>query len=432
MKMVFNDLDDVKEQSEKIAAVKKQTQDLADKTVQLHKVSCANQRQKLIHSAHVGDLRCSMARMVAENEAACKEIDTLQHANQSKVNSEIAQIQRQFEVTLTEHKKQVQGLLSQLKEPSDVDTDFDVKARSSLVRRVGTAQNELLKSQIANAVLVERLNLDLLKWGRVPDAIRDAIDKLHDEIWADQAKKALREITKSYSESAKTLINELGLREIQRVTTAGVQRSPAEAGDGAAPAIFNFVPTTLHLSHEEIQRGMKLRPQAHQNMLGPVTTEPKPIVDVRTDVDDTCYEDRGGDESLTDQDGGQLQPSSCSVAVDAKASSKRPRNDVDGPPSAPQAKKSASDTDYTGKRVYQGPMKVVLAPIQGWLSSGGLFRPSPATQPKADDTSFEREDQRQAIMLMYKAHIAWKVVNVETSPNKFITPGHLGRERRLE
>jgi hypothetical protein len=64
--------------------------------------------------------------------------------------------------------------LSRLKEPSDVDTDFDVKARSSLIRRVRTAQNELLKSQIANAVLVERLNLDLLKWGRVPDAIRDA------------------------------------------------------------------------------------------------------------------------------------------------------------------------------------------------------------------------------------------------------------------
>jgi hypothetical protein len=69
-----------------------------------------------------------MARMVAEKEAACQEVDTLQHTNQSKVNSEIAQIQRQFEVTLAEHKKQVQGLLSRLKEPSDVDTDFDVKA----------------------------------------------------------------------------------------------------------------------------------------------------------------------------------------------------------------------------------------------------------------------------------------------------------------
>jgi hypothetical protein len=70
--MVLNDLDDVKEQSEKIAAVKKQTKELADKTVQLHEVSCANQRQKLIHSAHAGDLRCYIARMVAEKEAACQ------------------------------------------------------------------------------------------------------------------------------------------------------------------------------------------------------------------------------------------------------------------------------------------------------------------------------------------------------------------------
>ena len=77
-------------------------------------------------------------------------------------------------------------------------------------------------------------------------------------------------------------------------------------------------------------------------------------------------------------------------------------------------------------------MKVVLAPIQGWLSSGGLFRPAPATKPKADDTSFEREDQNQAIMLIFKAHITWKVTNVEVSPNKFTTLSRVGRERRLD
>jgi hypothetical protein len=105
---------------------------------------------------------------------------------------------------------------------------------------------------------------------------------------------------------------------------------------------------------------------------------------------------------------------------------------VGGPSSAPQAKKSANDTDYMGKKIYQGPMKVVLTPIQGWLSDGGLFRPAPATRPKADDTSFEREDQHQAIMLVFKAHITWKVISVEISPNKFTALGHLGRERRLE
>jgi hypothetical protein len=275
LKMVINDLDDPEDQSKKIAAVNEQTTELADKTVQLHKTSHASQRQRLIQSAHVDDLRCSMSRMVAECEVVCQEVDTLQRVNQSKVNSEIAQIQRQFEVTLTEHKKQVQDLLSQLKEPLQIDTDFDVKTRSRLTRRVGTAQSELLKSQIANAVLIERLNLDLLKWGRVPVAIRDTIDKLHDEIWADQAKKALREMTKNYSEPAKMPMNELGLREIQRVTTAGVQRSPAEAGDGVAPATFNFVPTTLHLPKEEMQLGNELRLQFRQNVLESVTTGPK-------------------------------------------------------------------------------------------------------------------------------------------------------------
>jgi hypothetical protein len=58
-------------------------------------------------------------------------------------------------------------------------------------------------------------------------------------------------MTKMYTAAAKMPINELGLREIQRITTAGAQRSPAEAGDGVAPATFNFVPTTLHLSKEE-------------------------------------------------------------------------------------------------------------------------------------------------------------------------------------
>jgi hypothetical protein len=50
MKMVVNDLDDSKEQSEKIASVKKQTKELDDKIIQLHETSCANQRQRLIHS----------------------------------------------------------------------------------------------------------------------------------------------------------------------------------------------------------------------------------------------------------------------------------------------------------------------------------------------------------------------------------------------
>jgi hypothetical protein len=193
LKMAFNEFDDADAKSEKISAVKKQTAGLADKAVRLHKTSHTNQRQRLIQTAHVDELRCTTSRMVAEYETVCLEVDTLQHAKQSKVDSEIAQIQRQFEVTLTEHKKQVQDLLSRLKEPSDVDTDFDVKARSRLTRRVSTAQSELLKSQISNAVLAERLDLDLLKWGRVPDAIRDTIDKPHDETWAEQAKKALRE-----------------------------------------------------------------------------------------------------------------------------------------------------------------------------------------------------------------------------------------------
>ena len=125
-----------------------------------------------------------------------------------------------------------------IKGPSEVDTDFDVKARSLLTRRMSTAQSELLKSQIANAVLAERLDLELLKWGRVPDAIRDAIDKLHDEIWAEQAKKALREMTKTHAEAAKMPMNELGLRQVQRATTTGMQRSPAEAGDGVSDLQF--------------------------------------------------------------------------------------------------------------------------------------------------------------------------------------------------
>ena len=35
-------------------------------------------------------------------------------------------------------------------------------------------------------------------------------------------------------------------------------------------------------------------------------------------------------------------------------------------------------------------------------------------------------------MLIYKAHIAWGVVNVEVSPNQFTTLNQLGRERRLD
>ena len=62
LKMVVNDLDDSKEQSEKIASVKKQTKELADKTIQLHKTSYANQRQRLIQSARVEDSRGSIAQ----------------------------------------------------------------------------------------------------------------------------------------------------------------------------------------------------------------------------------------------------------------------------------------------------------------------------------------------------------------------------------
>ena len=431
LKMVVNDLDDAKEQSEKIAAVKKRTKELADKTVQLHSTSYANQRQRLIQSAQVEDSRVSIARMVAEKEAISQEIDTLRHAKQSKVDSEIAQIQRRFEVTMTEHKKQVQDLLPKIKEPSEDGIVFAL-SRSDVMRRLTTTQNELLHSQIANAVLVERLNLDLLKWGRVPDAIRDTVDQLHDGIWTDQAKKALREMTKSYSEPAKIPIVELGLKEIRSVTTAGIQRSPAETGKGAAPASINFFPVTLHLSPEEFERGKKLRLQTKTDQQAtrvPITrqdrvplklrtdtvafrsatTEPKHTVEVRTDTDDNYYEDRDGNENLNDQDGGQPQPATYAVAVE-KSSSKRPRNDGTSPSPAPQAKKSANDpNDYRGRKMYQGSMKVVCTSIPGWLSDGGLFRPAPAIKPKADDTSFERDDQTKAIMLIYKAHIAWKV-----------------------
>ena len=454
LKMVVNDLDGEKEQSEKIAAVKKQTKELADKTVQLHETSYANQRQRLIQSAQVEDSRCSIARMVAEKEAISQEIDTLRHAKQSKVDSEIAQIQRRFEVTMTEHKKQVQDLLPKIKEPSE-DGVFFALSRSEVMRRLTTTQNELLHSQIANAVLVERLNLDLLKWSRVPDAIRDTVDKLHDGIWADQAKRALREMTKSYSEPAKIPIVELGLKEIRSVTTAGIQRSPAETGKGAAPASINFFPVTLHLSPEEFERGKRLRLQTKTDQqatrvpitrqdrvplerrtdsvaFDSATTEPKHTVEVRTDTDDNYYEDRDGDENLSDQDGVQSQPASYSAAV-AKSSTKRPRNDGSSSAPAPQAKKSASDPyDYKGKKIYQGSMKVIRTSIQGWLSDGGLFRPAPAIKPKADDTSLERDDQSKAIMLIYKAHIAWGVVNVEVSPNLFTTLNQLGRERRLD
>ena len=171
LKMVYNEFDDADAKSEKISAVKKQTAGLADKAVKLHEASRANQRQRLIQSAHVDELRCAMSRMVAECETVCLEVDTLpvQRAKQSEVNFEIAQIQRQFEVTLTEHKKQVQGPWSRLlKEPSDVDTDFDVKTRSRLTRRVSIAQSELLKSQIADAVLVERLKVEPLLSGFFP------------------------------------------------------------------------------------------------------------------------------------------------------------------------------------------------------------------------------------------------------------------------
>jgi hypothetical protein len=391
---------------------------------------------------------------VAEKEAISQEIDTLRHAKQSKVDSEIAQIQRQLEVTLTEHKKQVQDLLTKIKGPSDVGVFFAL-SRSEVMRRLTTTQNELLQSQIANAILVERLNLDLLKWGRVPDAIRDTVDKLHDGIWADQAKRALREMTKSYSESAKIPIVELGLKEIRSVTTAGIQRSPAETGKGAAPASINFFPVTLHLSPEEFERGKELRLQTKTDQQATrvpitrqdrvplklrtdtvafrsVTTEPKHTVEVNTDTDDNYYEDRDGNENLNDQDGGQPQPATYAVAVE-KSSSKRPRNDGSSPAPAPQAKKSANDpNDYRGRKMYQGSMKVVRTSIPGWLSDGGLFRPAPAIKPKADETSFERDDQAKAIMFIYKAHIAWRVVNVEVSPNQFTTLNQLGRERRLD
>ena len=299
--------------------------------------------------------------MVAEKEAISQEIDTLRHAKQSKVDSEIAQIQRRFEVTMTEHKKQVQDLLPKTKEPSEDGIVFAL-SRSDVMRRLTTTQNELLHSQIANAVLVERLNLDLLKWGRVPDAIRDTVDKLHDGIWADQAKKALREMTKSYSEPARIPIDELGLKAIRNVTNAGLQHSPAETGKGAAPVSINFFPVTLHLSPEELERGKELRLQTKTDQQAtrvPVTvtrhdrvplkrrtdpvafvsatTEPKHTVEVRTDIDDNYYEDRDGDENLSDQDGVQSQPASYSFAV-AKSSTKRPRNDESSSASAPQAK----------------------------------------------------------------------------------------------
>ena len=151
-----------------------------------------------------------------------------------------------------------------------------------------------------------------------------------------------------------------------------------------------------------------------------------------TDTDDNYYEDRDGNENLNDQDGGQPQPATYAVAVE-KSSSKRPRNDGSSPSPAPQAKKSANDpNDYRGRKMYQGSMKVVCTSIPGWLSDGGLFRPAPAIKPKADETSFERDDQSKAIMLIYKAHIAWRVVNVEVSPNQFTTLNQLGRERRLD
>ena len=107
--------------------------------------------------------------------------------------------------------------------------------------------------------------------------------------------------------------------------------------------------------------------------------------------------DQDGDENLIDSAGGQQQPSTRAVAVDRTASSKRQRNDVGGSPSAPQAKKSANDADYKGKTMYKGSLKCSLAPIEGWLHDAGLFRPAPATQPKPDDTSFEREDQRSLL-----------------------------------
>ena len=111
--------------------------------------------------------------MVAEHEVVRQEVDTQLQTKQSMVNSEIAQAQKQFkadidqfEAKMAEHKRQIQDLTS----PSsswEQSSSSSNHACSRLTRRVGTAQNELLKSQIANAVLVERVNLDLLKWAQL-------------------------------------------------------------------------------------------------------------------------------------------------------------------------------------------------------------------------------------------------------------------------
>ena len=155
--LVINDLDDEKEQSEKIAAVRKQAAGLANKAAKLLKTSNANKRQRPIQSARVDELQCEMSRIVAEHEVVRQEVDTQQRAKQSMVSSEIAQAQKQFkadidqfEAKMAEHKRQIQDLTSpsssweQFGSSSNWDTDFDAATRSRLTRRVGTAQNELL------------------------------------------------------------------------------------------------------------------------------------------------------------------------------------------------------------------------------------------------------------------------------------------------
>jgi hypothetical protein len=160
-----------------------------------------------------------------------------------------------------------------------------------------------------------------------------------------------------------------------------------------------------------------------------VTTAQEPIAEARPGDNDDFYMDLGGDDNLTDSKGERHQPPTHASAASKTASAKRQRNDGDGSPSAPQAKKSANETDFMGKTIFKGSPKVVLKPQEGWLHSGGVFRPPPAHKPKPDDTSFEHEDQNIAIVLILQAHYTWRNVNVEIPPNIF--KSHQNRERHL-
>ena len=169
------------------------------------------------------------------------------------------------------------------------------------------------------------------------------------------------------------------------------------------------------MSVEDLQRGTDMR----QKATDAVTTAQEPIAEATLGNNDDFFMDFGGDDNLTDPRGEQQQPPTYANAASKSASAKRPRNDGDGSPSAPQAKKSANEIDFMGKKIYKGSPKVVTKVQEGWLPSGGAFRPPPAQRPKPDDTSFEHEDQNVAIMLIFQAHCTWKNVNVEIKPNIF-------------